>query len=170
MGIHELREHVRFQPSGSAQLRIEGGVTVPCSIRDISMGGAYLVRQGEPSRPITLQPGDRVRIRVQDPTNNARYTLSADIVRMEPNGGPGLAIRFVLTEETLGSVTGYVQATGLLAGAPKEALELPQLRSLREPKWAPLRRIARTVVPLCVSGLIVGFGTVGFSWLESVLI
>jgi len=169
MGIHELREHVRFQASASAQLRMEGGVTVPCSIRDISMGGAYLVRQGEPSRPVTLQPGDRVRIRVQDPTNDARYTLSADIVRMEPNGGPGLAIRFILTEETLTSVTGYVQSTGLLVGAPKEALELPLLRSQREP-WAPLRRIARTIVPLCISGLIVGFGAVGFTWLESILL
>ena len=159
-----------FSPLPVRNSAWEGGVTVPCSIRDISMGGAYLVRQGEPSRPVPLQPGDRVRIRVQDPTNDARYTLSADIVRVEPSGGPGLAIRFILTEETLNSVTGYVQSTGLLAGAPKEALELPRLRSQREPKWSPLRRIARTIVPLCVSGLIVGFGAVGFTWLESVLI
>jgi hypothetical protein len=170
MGFKELRQHVRFQPSASAQLRLEGGLTVPCSIRDISMGGAYLVRRGEPSRPVCLQPGDRVRIRVQDPTTGERCTLSADIVRIEQGGGPGLAVRFILTEETVGPVTGYVQSTGLLAGAPEEALKLPRLRPSREPRWAPVKRIGRLLLPICVSGLLIGVGAVGFTWLESVLI
>lgn len=169
MGIRELRRHIRFRPSGSAQLRVDGGVHIPCSIRDLSMGGAYLVREGSPSRPVQLEPGTRVRLRVQEPEHGGRYTLSAEVVRLEPNGGPGLAIRFVLTESSLDPIVSYVRSAGQNIGAPPEALETPVLHPRAPRNWTPVGRISRAVIKVASLGSLAGIAYVGLTWLDSTL-
>lgn len=168
MGIHELRQHIRFRTEGRAQLRLEGGVCIPCSIRDISMGGAYLIREGEPSRPVQIEPGARARIRVHDPESGSRYTLSADIVRVEPDGGRGIAVRFRITEENVDPVVDYVSAAAERVGLAPDALRMPTIRVGRR-RWGPTRRVADAVVRVSVLASLAGFGVVGMTWLDSVL-
>jgi hypothetical protein len=167
MGIRELRRHVRFQPQAQAQLRLEGGVCIDCDLRDISMGGAYLLRQGAPSREVVIEPGTRVRIRVEDPQSSARHTLGAEVVRCEPNGGPGLAVRFRLTEENVDPVVDYVRAAGQHVGAPPEALETPHLHFAERRTWGTARRITRAVVQVSVLACSSAFAYIGVTWLDS---
>lgn len=169
MAIRELRRSVRFQPQAEAQLRFEGGVRIPCTIRDISMGGAYLIRLASPSREVVIEPGTRVRVRVQEPKNGSRYTLNADVVRTEPNGGPGLAIRFRLTEDHLDPVVDYVRAAGQHVGAPPEALQTPHLQVARRGSWGPVRRIGKAVLQISTLGSSLGFAFIGVTWLDSVM-
>jgi len=169
MGIRELRKHVRFRPSGTAQLRVDGGVNISCSIRDLSMGGAYLVREGAPSRPVHIEKGTRVRLRVQEPQGGARYTLSAEVVRVEPNDGPGLAVRFVLTESTLDPLVDYVRAAGQNIGAPPEALHTPKLHNKRQRTWSPVARVSKAVVRVTSLSMLAALGSIGLTWLDSTL-
>ena len=168
MGIRELRQHIRFRTEDKAHLRLRGGLYIPCSIQDISMGGAYLVREGEPSRAVDIQPGERARIRIHDLGAGERYTLSAEIVRVEPNGGRGIAIRFRLTEETVDPVFDHVGATARLNGYSPEVLRFPTLSKGRAGS-TPIQRISHAVFRLSVLGALAGFAIVGATWLDSTI-
>ena len=130
------------------------------------MGGAYLVREGTARTTTPIAPGERARVRIHDLGSGARYTLSADVVRVEPNGGPGVAIRFRLTEETLEPVYEHVGATAQLHGVSPDVLRVPTLRTGRA-NWGPTQRIANAVMRLSVLGALVGFTLVGATWLDS---
>jgi len=167
MGLRELRRSVRFRLDGEAQLRFEGGVSIPCRIRDISMGGAYLIRLAAPSRDVVIEAGTRVRIRVQEPQSGARYTLNADVIRTEADGGPGLAVRFRLTEDHLDPVVDYVRAAGQHVGAPPEALETPHLPVAPRRSWGPVHRIGKAVLQISALASSAGFAYIGVTWLDS---
>lgn len=140
---------------------------MPCRIDDISLGGAYLVRLAPPPREVVIEPGTRVRIRVQDFQSGARYTLNADVVRTELNGGPGLAVRFRLTEDHMDPVVDYVRAAGQHVGVPPEALETPHLRVPRRRKWAPAQRISKAVLQVSALASTASFAYIGITWLDS---
>jgi hypothetical protein len=176
MGIRKPRRHIRFQPQAQAQLRVEGGVSINCDLRDISMSGAYLLKQESPSREVVIEPGTRVRIRVEDPHSGARHTLNAEVVRCEPNGGPpGLAVRFRLTEEHVDPVVDYVRAAGQHVGAPPEALETPHLhfserqtwRFSERQTWRSALRITKAVVQVSVLACSSAFAYIGVTWLDN---
>jgi hypothetical protein len=183
MGIRKPRRHIRFQPQAQAQLRVEGGVSINCSIRDISMSGAYLLKQESPSREVVIEPGTRVRIRVEDPQSGARHTLNAEVVRCEPDGGPGLAVRFLLTEEHVDPVVDYVRAAGQHVGAPPEALKTPHLhfserqtwrfserqtwRFSERQTWRSALRITKAVVQVSVLACSSAFAYIGVTWFDN---
>ncbi|MEE2828152.1 MAG: PilZ domain-containing protein [Myxococcota bacterium] len=169
MGIRELRQHIRFRTKDKAQLRLAGGICVPCSIHDISMGGAYLVQEQGTTRHVPLSVGDKVRVRIIDLGAGNRYTLSADIVRLEPNGGPGVAIRFRLTEDTTRPITDHLLGAAQREGLPARGLQVVALKTGRK-RWGTLRRVTDTVVRVSLLAAFAGMVVIGATWLDSTIL
>ena len=168
MTTPDLRKYIRFQLQGAAQLRLEGGRRVQCSVRDLSMGGAYVIREGRKWDSHTISPGSRVRLRVQEPTG-PRFVLTAEVVRIEPNGGPGLALRFLITEHDIDprAVADFVRSAGLRVGAPAEALVVPNLAIARRQGWRPAQRVLRVVTRIGTAALFTGGGYLLYTWLDA---
>ena len=168
MGIQELRKYVRFQLTGSAQLRLQGGRRVDCRIHNLSMGGAYILREGDRWQSMAVSPGDRVRLRVTEP-QGPRFVLTAEVVRLEPDGGPGLALRFLLQDETVDPepVFDYVQTAGRRVSAPPEALIVPDLLRTRQRGWAPARRVIRVVTRATTLAAVISGLYLLYVWLEA---
>ena len=168
MGMQDLRRYVRFQLNGSAQLRLQGGQRVDCLVHNLSMGGAYVLREGDRWQTITVNPGDRVRLRVTEP-QGPRFVLTAEVVRVEPDVGPGIALRFLLQDETIDPepVFDYVQTAGQRVSAPPEALIVPDLLRKRQRGWAPARRVVRVVTRATTLAAVVSGLYLLYVWLEA---
>jgi len=96
-----------------AVIVVGDGTQVRCDVNDLNIDGAYLIRrQGRTGSP-KLRSGDVVKVFIFHPGNPLleSVTLSAHIVRTESNDGPGLAIRFKHTQETLPHGTKQTQET-----------------------------------------------------------
>lgn len=97
MPSQELRAHLRIQSESRAIIVLPDGSRIKCEVRDISLGGAYLLRSTEFGSPAVLAAGDQVRVWVFHPGRaHEGPTVDAEIVRVEPNGGAGIALRFAL--------------------------------------------------------------------------
>ena len=169
MSIRELRQHIRFRTQDKAQLRLVGGVCVPCSIHDISMGGAYLIRERAPARPVPLSVGDKVRVRIHDLGAGRRYTLTADIVRVEPNGGPGVAIRFRMTEDTVQPVYDHLSSAARAVGIQPQVLQVAVLKTGYK-RWGPARRVTDAVVRVSMLASFAAMVVIGATWLDSTVL
>ncbi len=98
MPTRELRAHLRVQSESRAILVLPDGSRVRCEVRDISLGGAYLVRTTDYGSPAVVNAGDTVRVWVFHPGRaHEGPTVDAIVVRVETDGGAGIALRFDLS-------------------------------------------------------------------------
>ena len=132
------------------------------------MGGAYILREGHRWQGMVVSPGDRVRLRVTEP-QGPRFVLTAEVVRIEPNGGPGIALRFLLQDEAIDPepVVDYVQTAGRRVNAPPEALIVPDLLRKRQRGWAPARRVIRVITRATTLAAVVSGLYLLYVWLEA---
>lgn len=165
MDREELRSHLRVRAHARAVLRLQDGTRVRCRVVDVSMGGAYLLRQVL-SEGHVFEAGDMLELSLQPEKGNATSWIDVEIVRKEP-GGPGLAVRFHLTKEVRDPVVDFVVLQGRAAGIEPAALGRPEVRTTA----LVGRALGAAARLLMLAGVIVlGWGVwVVQSWLSTVL-
>lgn len=128
MVAQELRAHLRLQSESRALLYLEDGSRVRCKVRDISMGGAYLVRTTEYGAPAPLEGGQTVRVYLFHPGSGDGFNIDAEVVRVEKGGGGGVALRFAVYEETRGPLVSHLHREADRAGVKRSAMGVPIIK------------------------------------------
>ncbi len=169
MPAQELRAHVRLQTESRALMYLADGSRVRCRVRDISMGGVYLLRTAEYGEPAAVKDGAEVRLYLFHPGSGDGFNIDATVVRAERNGGGGVALRFSVYEDTRMPLVTHMHREADRAGVKRSVMGVPTIRvkgGLRQdPKAILLRRGAMAAAVL--------FGLWGLriarDWLAAVL-
>lgn len=129
MAAQELRAHVRLQTESRALLYLPDGSRIRCQVRDISMGGAYLLRTAEYGEPAAIEDGSEVRVYLFHPGSGDGFNIDATVVRAEKNGGGGVALRFSIYEETRTPFVNHMHREADRAGVKRSAVGAPTIRA-----------------------------------------
>jgi len=164
MATAELRAHLRIRAEGLAIITLSDETRIEASVRDISLGGAYLV-SGSHSWARPPRSGETVELYLHHLGHAAHaVTVSASVVRVEAGGG-GFAVRFVESSEEgmddplLDVVVAVAQERGI---APvKLHLKGSRTASARH-LLGLVGKLAAVLVPLAGLWLL-------WSWLDTVL-
>lgn len=165
MDRDELRSHLRVRAHARAVLRLEDGTRVRCRVVDVSMGGAYLLRQVL-SEGHVFATGDMLQLSLQPEPGEATSWIDVEVMRKEPSG-PGLAVRFHLTRQVRDPVVDFVVLQGRAAGVEPAALGRPEVAT----SALVGRALGATARLLLLAGaLVLGWGVwLVQSWLSAVL-
>jgi len=169
MSAQDLRAHLRLRVESRALLHLRDGSRIRCIVRDISMGGAYVVRSSEHGPPATVTAGESVRVYVFHPGSGDGFTLDAEVVRAEPGGGGGVALRFQIYEDTSRPLVEHVHRIADHAGVARGALGVPIIRTRESGRYDPRRLILRRAA--IAAGVALGIWglRIALSWLDAVL-
>lgn len=167
MGFQELRQHLRVKAEGRAILQLPDGSRVRCTLHDLSLGGAYMIRSAEYGPPAAMSVGEVVHVTMFDEGNGGAYEMEAEVVRLEPLGGAGVALRWRHSEDRLSAFENHIQWEAKREHVPRSALGVPILHYPRSYLGAA-ERISKTVVPLAILLVVLGFASVGFAWLRAI--
>lgn len=124
----ELRSHLRIQTESRALLYLPDGSRIRCIVRDISMGGAYVVRSTEYGPPAPVAADTELRMYLFHPGSGDGFNLDATVVRAEAGDGGGLALRFAIYEETRAPLVHHLHREADRAGVKRTAMGVPILR------------------------------------------
>jgi hypothetical protein len=168
MATRELRQHLRVQSESRAVLILADGSRIKCQVRDVSLGGAYLMQCADYGAPVALQAGDVVQVWLFHPGRaHEGPTVDACIVRAE-DGGPGIALRFTATdnvEELVEHVAFEAQAQKI----PRGALGVPVLQMPKKGRWRRAVELGGPIVHVSLVGLAIGTIWVVRAFLNAVL-
>ena len=153
MTSRELRQHLRVRSESRAVLFMADGTQVRCEVRDLSLGGAYLVRSREFADPAPLQSGEELGLWIFHPGHGDGFRVRAEVIRVEANGGTGAATRFLLESEQAEAVVAHVQWEADREQVPRGKLGIPVLR-YPGPRFPSLQRILRAVWVAIVLGVV----------------
>jgi hypothetical protein len=128
MPAQELRAHVRLQTESRALMYLPDGSRVRCQVRDISMGGAYLLRTTEYGEPAAIEDGAEVRLYLFHPGSGDGFNIEATVVRAEKNGGGGVALRFSVYEDTRVPFVNHMHRQADKAGVKRSVMGVPTIR------------------------------------------
>lgn len=167
MAVQELREHLRIRAEGRAILQLADGARVRCTLHDLSLGGAYMIRSTEFGPPAEMSIGDVLQVTMFDTGNGASYELEAEVVRVEPLGGAGVAIRWHHAEERLEPFEAHIQWEAKKKHVPPDALGVPVL-GYSKSVFGSAERITRAVIPVSILLLVIGFASVGVAWIKAI--
>jgi hypothetical protein len=140
----ELRQHLRVRSESRAVLFLAEGAQVRCEVRDLSLGGAYLVRSTQFGPADPLPPGLELGLWIFHPGRGDGFRVRAAVVREEGGGAPGLAVRFLLEAEQAPAVIEHVGWEADREKVPRLALGIPTLR-YPQPSFPSVRRVMRAV-------------------------
>ncbi len=128
MPAQELRAHVRLQTESRALVHLPDGSRIRCQVRDISMGGSYLLRTTEYGEPAPVEEGCEVRVYLFHPGSGDGFYIDATVVRAEKGGGNGLALRFSVYEETRKPFVKHMHREADRAGVKRSVMGVPTVR------------------------------------------
>ncbi len=168
MATRELRQHLRIQSESKAVLILDDGSRIKCLVRDVSLGGAYLMQALEYGAAIPLDGGQRVQVWLFHPGRaHEGPTVDAVIVRAEP-GGPGVALRFELTDN-VDDLVEHVAFEAQVQKIPRTALGVPVLQMPRRNLWRRARELGGPIVNLAIVAALVGAFHIVKAFLNAVL-
>ncbi len=168
MAIQELRQHLRIRAEGRAILQLADGARVRCTLHDMSLGGAYMIRSTEFGPPAEMSVDDVVQVMMFDTGNGVSYELEAEVVRVEPRGGAGVALRWRHDDERIEPFQAHIEWEAKKKHVPPDALGVPVL-GYQSSVLGSAERVTRAVVPISVLLVIIGFGSVGVAWIRAIL-
>ncbi len=168
MAVQELRAHLRIKAEGRAILQLDDGSRVRCTLYDMSLGGAYMIRSTEFGPPAKLTVGEIVQVTMFDPHHGGSYVLEAEVVRVEALDGPGVAVRWRHKEDHVEAFESHIQWEAKAQHVPKSALGVPILQ-YPQSKLGAAERITKAVVPVAIFGLVFGIVSVAATWLKVVM-
>ena len=168
MGNQELRQHLRVRTEGKAIIQLADGARVRCTVHDMSLGGAYLIRSTEFGPVAELMAGESITVTMYDTQHGTSYEMDAFVVRAEANGGAGVAIKFALSEETVQPFENHIEWEARKQHVPRSALGVPVL-SWKHSKLGSVERISKAVVPAAVFMVVFGLCTVGWTWIKTIM-
>lgn len=168
MAVQELRQHLRIQSESKAVVILDDGSRIKCVVRDVSLGGAYLMQVAEYGAPEVLEAGQRIQVWLFHPGRaHEGPTVDAVVVRAE-EGGPGLALRFELkenAEELVEHVAFEAQAQGVKRGQ----LGMPALSLPKQSVWRRVRTLGGPLVNVAIWLLVIGAFKIAKSFLNAVM-
>jgi hypothetical protein len=168
MATRELRKHLRIQSESRAVLIFEDGSRVKCMVRDLSLGGAYVMQCEDYGSAEPLKSGESIQIWIFHPGRaHEGPTLDAVVVRAETDG-PGVAIRFVLDDDA-DELVKHVAFEAQQQKIPRGALGVPVLQLPPRSVFARAREIAGPMVNIAIFLLVVGLFNVVKAFLDAVL-
>ncbi len=168
MAYQELRQHLRIRTQGKAIVQLADGSRVRCEVNDMSLGGAYLLRSTEFGPPADLVAGESVTVTMFDTHHGNSYELFATVVRVEPNGGPGLALKWDLDDKSVQKFADHIAHEAIKQQVAPEALGVPALSSRRS-KLSSVHRISKVVLPTVVFFVVFGAVTLGWTWIKTIM-
>lgn len=146
---------------------MDDGARVRCTLHDMSLGGAYMVRSTEFGPPAPMALGDRVKVMMFDTGNGVSYELEAEVVRLEPLGGAGVAVRWRHEQEQIQPFQNHIEWEAKKKHLPPDALGVSML-GYNKSVFGSAERITRAVVPISILLVIVGFASVGVAWIKAI--
>jgi hypothetical protein len=108
MSVEDLRYHMRLPSQSRATLELGSGKEIHCQVHDLSMGGAYVLRDQIDGAIPSLRRGEWVNTHLEHPDREERTTVLSEIIRVEADPGPGVALRFEIYEETAEGIIAHV--------------------------------------------------------------
>lgn len=132
-----------------------------CEVRDISLGGCYLVRSTEFAPADPLESGEGLRLWLFHPGQGDGFFVEGEVVREEGGGRGGVAVRFLLAADVAARVVDHVFIDAQAQKIPKAALGVPVLR-YPEPSFAAARRVTGAVWRATWLGI--GIGVLWVIW------
>jgi len=168
MAYQELRQHLRVKAESKAIIRLPDGARVRCTLHDMSLGGAYMIRSTEHGPPAAVAAGERVKVTMFDRENGSGYELEAEVIRVEALGGPGVALRWIHEQDQVAEFEHHIGRTAEKQAVPKSALGIPIL-SYPGSKLGSAERITKAVVPISIAGTVLGLVLVAGTWLRMLL-
>lgn len=168
MAVRELRQHLRVQSDSKAVLILPDGSRIKCLVRDVSLGGAYLMQASEYGPPERLHAGQEVQVWLFHPGRaHEGPTVDAVVVRGE-DGGPGVALRFVLKDDAEELVE-HVQFEAQARNIPRGALGVPVLQFPKKSHWRRVRELGGPIVNGAI--VVAAIGAIGIvrAFLNAVL-
>ncbi|MCP4868739.1 MAG: PilZ domain-containing protein [Proteobacteria bacterium] len=167
MAYQELRKHLRVKAGGKAIVQQDDGSRIRCTLYDMSLGGAYMIRSTEFGPPAALAMGEIVKVMMFDPSQGA-YELDAEVVRLEALDGPGVAVRWIHKEAQVAAFENHIEWEAKEQAVPKSALGVPILQYPTS-KLGAAERITKAVVPISVLGVVFGLMMVGATWIKTLM-
>ena len=167
MAVQELRQHLRIKAEGRAILQLSDGARVRCTLHDMSLGGAYMIRSTEFGPPAEMAAGDTVEVTMFDTHHGASYVVEAEVVRVEPLGGPGVALRWRHEQERVKPLQTHIEWEAKTKHVPPDALGVPVL-GYQNSVLGSAERITRAVVPVSIAVVVIGFASVGIAWIRAI--
>ena len=168
MAVQELRQHLRIRTEGRAIIQLADGARVRCTLHDLSLGGAYMVRSTEFGPPAEVAVGEVVQVTMFDTHHGASYQVEAEVVRVEPLGGAGVAIRWRHREDRVQPLQSHMEWEAKKKHVPPDALGVPVL-GYRDSVFGSAERITKAVIPVSILLVIIGFVSVGVAWIRALL-
>jgi c-di-GMP-binding flagellar brake protein YcgR len=170
MAVAELRQHVRVRSESRVILTLPDGCRVRGTVRDLSLGGAYVVQSLEYGPAVPLEAGTPLELFLYHPHQQHAITLDAVVVRVEPGGGPGMALRFLVREEVAEPLVEHVCREAERNNVPKRSLSVPIV--MPRPLRSRTKRAVQLAVPIfriAAVGVLLGLLWVGREWLRTML-
>lgn len=167
MAYQELRQHLRVKAGGKAIIQLEDGSRIRCTLYDMSLGGAYMIRSTEFGPPAKLSANESISVMMFDPSQGA-YTLKAEVVRVEALDGPGVAVRWLHDHDQVQAFENHIEWAAKEQEVTKSALGVPILNYNRS-KLGAAERITKAVVPISILGIVFGLMMVGATWLKTLM-
>jgi hypothetical protein len=99
---------MRLPSESSAVLEMGSGKELRCRVHDLSMGGAYMLREAIDGQIPSLRRGEWVQTHQKHPDREEATSVYAEVIRVEETPGPGVALRFQIDEETAAGVISHV--------------------------------------------------------------
>ncbi len=146
MTREDLRYHMRLPSDSRAILELGSGKELPCKVHDLSLGGAYVLREAVAGVTPSLRKGEWVHTHLEHPDREQRTSVLAEVIRVEESPGPGVALRFEIYEETAAGVIEHVNWEADRQNVSRAELGDPLIGSKQE--HSPLT----TMTPLVLRG------------------
>ena len=164
MSSSELRAHLRIRSEGLAIVTFPDGRRLEATVRDISLGGAYLMRR-EGSVPGFLPvQGTEVEVYLYHLNHAAdAVTLGAQVLRVEASG-VGFALRFAPVASRPAS-----QLASMVAREAEEQGIRPARLHIRGARSAAIRRGLGWAARIAAVAMVGGGVQVLFQWLDAVM-
>lgn len=170
----DLRAHLRVPSRSLGVLALPSAQWTRCEIRDISLGGCYLMRSTEFGPPAVLRPpqaeeryllgparkgaggpAPTVSLWLFHPGRADGFFVDCEVVREETGGRSGVALRFVVGAEIAPQIVDHVGRDADAHSVPRAALGVPILRAPDRPFDSALR-VLRAVAKAAGLGLLLG--------------
>jgi hypothetical protein len=127
-----------------------------------------MVRSTEFGPPAEMARGEVIQVTMFDTHHGASYQVEAEVVRLEPLGGAGVAVRWRHKEDEVQPFKVHIEWEAKQKHVPPDALGVPVLGYQRS-VLGSAERITRAVIPVSIVLLIIGFASVGVAWIRALL-
>jgi hypothetical protein len=168
MATRELRQHLRIKAEGKAIVLAPDGARVRCTLHDMSLGGAYLIRSTEFGPPATITLHEVLQVTMYDPHHGGSYQMTAEVVRVEALDGPGFAVRWQHQTDTVHAFEDHIEWEAEVQHVPRAALSVPIMQYPKS-RLGAAKRITKAVVPISILGVVLGFMVVGATWFKTLM-